>query len=145
MDSSARGPVNGGISFWYAHDGLPDRRPPLSGDADADVAIVGGGYTGLWTAYYLKKADPSLRVTVLERSFCGYGASGRNGGWLYNGMAGRDRYAKLHGHEAAVRLQRAMNATVDEVIAVAAAEGIDADLHRGGVLEVARTPPSSPA
>ncbi|MFJ6528607.1 NAD(P)/FAD-dependent oxidoreductase [Streptomyces longwoodensis] len=140
MDSSARGPVNGGISFWYAHDGLPDRRPPLSGDADADVAIVGGGYTGLWTAYYLKKADPSLRVTVLERSFCGYGASGRNGGWLYNGMAGRDRYAKLHGHEAAVRLQRAMNATVDEVIAVAAAEGIDADLHRGGVLEVARTP-----
>jgi glycine/D-amino acid oxidase-like deaminating enzyme len=140
MDSSARGPVNGGISFWYAHDGLPDRRPPLSGDADADVAIVGGGYTGLWTAYYLKKADPSLRVTVLERSFCGYGASGRNGGWLYNGIAGRDRYAKLHGHEAAVRLQRAMNATVDEVIAVAAAEGIDADLHRGGVLEVARTP-----
>ncbi|MEU3550296.1 NAD(P)/FAD-dependent oxidoreductase [Streptomyces longwoodensis] len=140
MDSSARGPVNGGISFWYAHDGLPDRRPPLSGDTDADVAIVGGGYTGLWTAYYLKKADPSLRVTVLERSFCGYGASGRNGGWLYNGIAGRDRYAKLHGHEAAVRLQRAMNATVDEVIAVAAAEGIDADLHRGGVLEVARTP-----
>ncbi|TKT05034.1 FAD-dependent oxidoreductase [Streptomyces lasalocidi] len=132
--------MNGGISFWYAHDGLPDRRPPLSGDTDADVAIVGGGYTGLWTAYYLKKADPSLRVTVLERSFCGYGASGRNGGWLYNGIAGRDRYAKLHGHEAAVRLQRAMNATVDEVIAVAAAEGIDADLHRGGVLEVARTP-----
>ncbi|WP_210719076.1 NAD(P)/FAD-dependent oxidoreductase [Streptomyces galbus] len=140
MDSSARGPVNGGISFWYAHDGLPDRRPPLSGDADADVVIVGGGYTGLWTAYYLKKADPALRVTVLERSFCGYGASGRNGGWLYNGIAGRDRYAKLHGHEAAVRLQRAMNATVDEVIAVAAAEGIDADLRRGGVLEVARTP-----
>jgi glycine/D-amino acid oxidase-like deaminating enzyme len=132
--------VNGGISFWYAHDGLPDRRPPLSGDADADVVIVGGGYTGLWTAYYLKKADPALRVTVLERSFCGYGASGRNGGWLYNGIAGRDRYAKLHGHEAAVRLQRAMNATVDEVIAVTAAEGIDADLHRGGVLEVARTP-----
>ncbi|MET9115801.1 FAD-dependent oxidoreductase [Streptomyces longwoodensis] len=140
MDSSARGPVNGGISFWYAHDGLPDRRPPLPGDADADVVIVGGGYTGLWTAYYLKKADPSLRVTVLECSFCGYGASGRNGGWLYNGIAGRDRYAKLHGHEAAVRLQRAMNATVDEVIAVAAAEGIDADVHRGGVLEVARTP-----
>ncbi|NKQ24483.1 FAD-dependent oxidoreductase [Streptomyces galbus] len=132
--------MNGGISFWYAHDGLPDRRPPLSGDADADVVIVGGGYTGLWTAYYLKKADPALRVTVLERSFCGYGASGRNGGWLYNGIAGRDRYAKLHGHEAAVRLQRAMNATVDEVIAVAAAEGIDADLRRGGVLEVARTP-----
>ncbi|MFC5202611.1 NAD(P)/FAD-dependent oxidoreductase, partial [Streptomyces kaempferi] len=83
---------------------------------------------------------PSLRVTVLEQRFCGYGASGRNGGWLYNGVAGRDRYARLHGHEAAVRLQRAMNDTVDEVVRVAAEEGIDADVHRGGVLEVAYTP-----
>ena len=102
--------------------------------------IVGGGYTGLWTAYYLKKAAPFLRVTVLEQKFCGYGASGRNGGWLYNGIAGRDRYAKLHGHEAAVRLQQAMNETVDEVVRVAAEEGIDADIHQGGVLEVAYTP-----
>ncbi|MFF4901084.1 NAD(P)/FAD-dependent oxidoreductase [Streptomyces sp. NPDC001068] len=140
MSSSASSVVNGGISFWYAHDGLPAVREPLDGDASADVVIVGGGYTGLWTAYYLKKAAPFLRVTVLEQKFCGYGASGRNGGWLYNGIAGRDRYAALHGHEAAVRLQKAMNETVDEVVAVAAAEGIDADLHKGGVLEVATTP-----
>ncbi|MFF9816668.1 NAD(P)/FAD-dependent oxidoreductase [Streptomyces sp. NPDC014006] len=132
--------VNGGISFWYADDGLPPVREPLPGDTSADVVIVGGGYTGLWTAYYLKKAAPFLRVVVLEQKFCGYGASGRNGGWLYNGIAGRDRYAKLHGREAAVRLQQAMNDTVDEVIAVAEAEGIDADLHKGGVLEVATTP-----
>jgi glycine/D-amino acid oxidase-like deaminating enzyme len=112
----------------------------MSGDATADVVIVGGGYTGLWTAYYLKKAAPFLRVTVLEQKFCGYGASGRNGGWLYNGIAGRDRYAKLHGHEAAVRLQKAMNETVDEVVRVAAEEGIEADVHQGGVLEVAYTP-----
>ncbi|MGW1953782.1 NAD(P)/FAD-dependent oxidoreductase [Streptomyces sp. NPDC001920] len=140
MSSSVSGAVNGGISFWYADDGLPEVREPLAGDARADVVIVGGGYTGLWTAYYLKKAAPFLRITVLEQKFCGYGASGRNGGWLYNGIAGRDRYAKLHGHEAAVRLQRAMNDTVDEVVRVAAAEGIDADVHKGGVLEVARTP-----
>ncbi|MFF8906454.1 NAD(P)/FAD-dependent oxidoreductase [Streptomyces olivaceoviridis] len=140
MSSSASSVVNGGISFWYADDGLPAVREPLPGDASADVVIVGGGYTGLWTAYYLKKAAPFLRITVLEQKFCGYGASGRNGGWLYNGIAGRDRYAKLHGHEAAVRLQRAMNDTVAEVIAVAEAEGIDADVHRGGVLEVATTP-----
>ncbi|MEV7322432.1 FAD-dependent oxidoreductase [Streptomyces sp. NPDC093970] len=140
MSSSASSVVNGGISFWYADDGLPAVREPLDGDASADVVIVGGGYTGLWTAYYLKKAAPFLRVTVLEQKFCGYGASGRNGGWLYNGIAGRDRYAALHGHEAAVRLQKAMNETVDEVVAVAAAEGIDADLHKGGVLEVATTP-----
>ncbi|MFC8245330.1 NAD(P)/FAD-dependent oxidoreductase [Streptomyces chartreusis] len=140
MSSSVSDAVNGGISFWYADDGLPAAREPLGGDASADVVIVGGGYTGLWTAYYLKQAVPFLRITVLEQKFCGYGASGRNGGWLYNGMAGRDRYAKLHGHEAAVRLQRAMNDTVDEVIRVAEAEGFDAGIHKGGVLEVARTP-----
>ncbi len=55
------------------------------------MCVVGGGYTGLWTAYYLKKAVPFLRIVVLEQKFCGYGASGRNGGWLYNGIAGRDR------------------------------------------------------
>ncbi|MEU3184607.1 FAD-dependent oxidoreductase [Streptomyces sp. NPDC006923] len=132
--------INGGISFWYAQDGIPAPREPFPGDATADVCVVGGGYTGLWTAYYLKKAVPFLNITVLESTFCGYGASGRNGGWLYNGIAGRDRYARLHGHDAAVRLQRAMNDTVAEVIRTAAAENIDADIHQGGVLEVARTP-----
>ncbi|MFJ8645814.1 NAD(P)/FAD-dependent oxidoreductase [Streptomyces sp. NPDC093546] len=132
--------VNGGISFWYAQEGTPAPREPLPGDTTADVCIVGGGYTGLWTAYYLKKAVPFLNITVLEAKFCGYGASGRNGGWLYNGIAGRARYAKRHGHEAAVRLQRAMNDTVAEVVKVAGDEGIDADIHLGGVLEVAHTP-----
>ncbi|MFD7611805.1 NAD(P)/FAD-dependent oxidoreductase [Streptomyces sp. NPDC059828] len=132
--------VNGGISFWYAQAGVPAPREPLPGDTTADVCIVGGGYTGLWTAYYLKKAVPFLNITLLEARFCGYGASGRNGGWLYNGIAGRDRYARLHGHEAAVRLQQAMNNTVTEVIDTARAENIDADVHHGGVLEVAYTP-----
>ncbi|MDI9887438.1 FAD-dependent oxidoreductase [Streptomyces sp. HNM0645] len=132
--------INGGISFWYADDGIPAPREPLPGDTTADVCIVGGGYTGLWTAYYLKKAVPFLNITVLEARFCGYGASGRNGGWLYNGIAGRDRYARRHGHDAAVRLQQAMNDTVAEVVRTAAAEGIDADVHRGGVLQVAYTP-----
>lgn len=135
--------INGGISFWYATDETAHAHPPrapLTGNTTADVVIVGGGYTGLWTAYYLKTAAPDLRVTVLEQKFCGYGASGRNGGWLYNGIAGRDRYATLHGRPAAQRLQHAMNETVTEVIDTAAKEGIDADIHRGGVLEVARTP-----
>lgn len=132
--------INGGISYWYADHGTPNPREPLPGDESADVCIVGGGYTGLWTAYYLKKAAPFLRITVLEQKFCGYGASGRNGGWLYNGIAGRDRYARLHGTEAAVRLQEAMNETVDEVIRATTEEQIDADIHHGGVLEVAYTP-----
>ncbi|MER8184651.1 FAD-dependent oxidoreductase [Kitasatospora sp. NPDC094015] len=132
--------VNGGISFWYAQDGVPAPRAPLPGNTMADVCIVGGGYTGLWTAYYLKRAAPDLRITVLEQHFCGYGASGRNGGWLYNGIAGRDRYAGLHGRPAATDLQRAMNESVAEVVLVAQAEQIDADVHPGGVLEVAYTP-----
>ncbi|MFD7985646.1 NAD(P)/FAD-dependent oxidoreductase [Kitasatospora indigofera] len=131
-------PANGSVSFWYAETGLPEPRPRLDGPAEADVCVVGGGFTGLWTAYYLKKADPSLRVTVLERRFCGYGASGRNGGWLYSGFAGRGVFARRYGREAATRMQRAMNEAVDEVIRVAAAEGIEADIVKGGVLEVAR-------
>src|SRR3954453_17749000 len=61
---------------------LATRRPPLPGPAEADVAIVGGGFTGLWTAYHLARPDPGLRIVVLEREFAGFGASGRNGGWV---------------------------------------------------------------
>jgi glycine/D-amino acid oxidase-like deaminating enzyme len=132
--------ANGGVSFWYSAAGLPEARPRLAGSTTTDVCIVGGGYTGLWTAYYLKKADPTLHVTVLEQRFCGYGASGRNGGWLYGGFAGRGVYAKRYGLDSAKRMQREMNASVDEVLRVATTEGVDADIFKGGVLEVARTP-----
>lgn len=133
--------ANGGVSFWLQQLGLPTPRPALPGDLDVDVAIVGAGYTGLWTAYYLKRDQPDLRVAVLERRFAGYGASGRNGGWLTNSVTGgREQYVKTHGRDAAIAQQLALNATVDEVVAVAAAEGIDADVHKGGELVVAYTP-----
>lgn len=133
---------NGEVSWWWRDlGGAPAPRAPLAGDLDADVAIVGGGYTGLWTAYYLKTLQPDLRVVVLEQRFAGFGASGRNGGWLTNTVTGgRDRYAASHGRDAAIAQQRALNDTVDEVIAVAAREGIDADIVKGGELNVARTP-----
>ncbi|MCW2851693.1 MAG: dependent oxidoreductase, partial [Nocardioides sp.] len=70
-----------GLSLWHATAGgswAP--RSPLPGDTEADVAIVGAGFTGLWTAYDLAEADPSLRVVVLESEVAGFGASGRNGG-----------------------------------------------------------------
>ena len=131
--------VNGNISFWYAADGLPGQRAPLPGDTTADVAIVGAGYTGLWTAYYLKKADPSLDIVVLESRFAGFGASGRNGGWLTNSMTGgREQYVKSHGREIVGRFQELLNETVDEVINAAGLEGIDAHFHKGGELSVAR-------
>lgn len=133
-------PVNGGVSFWYAGD-PPEPGPPLRGTTTADVCIVGGGLTGLWTAYYLAQAAPQLQITLLEQEFCGYGASGRNGGWLTASLAGsRRRYAATHGRAAVLDLQREMRHTVDEVIAVAAREGIDADIVKGGSLTVARGP-----
>lgn len=129
---------NGAVSFWYRELGLPKRRAALPGDADYDVCIVGAGYTGLWTAYYLKKEQPDLRIAILEREFAGFGASGRNGGWLSAEFAGsRERYAKEHGKGAVIALQRAMMATVDEVITVAKDEGIDADIVKGGMRIVA--------
>nr|BFD89561.1 FAD-binding oxidoreductase [Kitasatospora sp. Xyl93] len=133
--------VNGGVSFWYAADGVPGAGPGLPGDRDVDVCVVGGGYTGLWTAYYLKKADPGLRIAVLEQRFCGYGASGRNGGWLYNGFAGRGAFARTYGLRRAAAMQRLMDEAVGEVVDVTEAERIEADVVRGGVLEVARSRP----
>ncbi len=107
-----------------------------------DVAVVGGGLTGLWTAYYLLRADPSLRVTVLEAETAGFGASGRNGGWCSALFpASLPRLARLPGSspDAALAQHRAMRATVDEVLAVCAAEGIDAQAHKGGTVSLART------
>jgi glycine/D-amino acid oxidase-like deaminating enzyme len=133
------GPRNGGISFWY--DGFPELggRPRLNGDRRVDVAIVGGGYTGLWAAYYLKRARPELEITVLERAFCGFGASGRNGGWLSDHFSTpRAALERTHGRAGALAQQAAMRASIDEVIAVAADEGIDADIVKHGVVTVAR-------
>lgn len=129
--------VNGQVSHWF--DGQPACRAPLPGDRDADVCIVGAGYTGLWTAYYLKRADPSLRIAILEARFAGFGASGRNGGWLSGLVPGnRNAMAERYGREPVVAWQRALNETVDEVAAVAAAEGIDAGIVKGGTMEIAR-------
>lgn len=132
---------NGGVSYWYRQIGLPIPRAPLPGSIDADVAIVGAGLTGLWSAYYLRQADPSLRVVLVEKEFAGFGASGRNGGWLSAELAGsRERYARDHGRDGVADLLRSMRQAVDEVIGVAQREGIDADVVKGGVVEVARNP-----
>jgi glycine/D-amino acid oxidase-like deaminating enzyme len=132
------------LSLWW--DTLPDdlRAPlgaPLEGDRTADIAIVGGGYTGLWTAYYLIRADPSLRVTVLEAETAGFGASGRNGGWASALFpASLDALARASSRDAAVRMKRAMNATVDEIGRVAALEGWDIEWAKGGTVVLARSP-----
>jgi glycine/D-amino acid oxidase-like deaminating enzyme len=133
---------NGEVSFWWSQlDGTPAPRTSLPGSREADVCIVGAGYTGLWTAYYLARAQTDLRIVVLEQRFAGFGASGRNGGWLTNSVTGgRAQYVRTHGRDAAIAHQRALDETVDEVIEVAAREGIDADIVKGGELNIARSP-----
>ena len=132
---------NGDISFWYADCGLPDTRPPLAGDATADVCIIGAGYTGLWAAWYLKALRPDLDILIVEREFAGFGASGRNGGWLTGGFAwNHQRYQHSSSHDAVRAMIAAMAGTVAEVIAVAGACGIDADIHRTDELLVATNP-----
>ena len=134
---------NGEVSYWWrAYGGFPPRRSSLPGPAEADVCIVGGGYTGLWTAYYLAGLDPSLRIVVLEAAFAGYGASGRNGGWVTAELPGsRDSYSRGPRGMAGVRaLEAELRSTVDEVGRVCAAESIAADFVRGGRLTVATTP-----
>ncbi|MGO3734128.1 MAG: NAD(P)/FAD-dependent oxidoreductase [Canibacter sp.] len=133
--------LNGHVSHWWHEVGEPKRRPELPGNMTVDVAIVGAGYTGLWTAYYLKQAKPSLRIAIIEQKFAGYGASGRNGGWLTNAVTGgREQYVASHGKDAAERFQRAMNETVDEVIRVTETHSINADIKKGGEFTVAYTP-----
>ncbi len=128
------------LSLWL--DMLPDSldpRPSLDRDIEADVAIVGGGYTGLWTAYYLSRLKPELRVVVVERDICGFGASGRNGGWCEGGLAaGLDAYAARSSHAEAMRLFRSLFAAVDEVGKVCRVEGIDCGFVKGGAVYLAR-------
>jgi len=128
------------LSLWW--DGLPGplvERPPLDADVDVDVAIVGAGLTGLWTAQSLLAADPGVRVALLESEVAGFGASGRNGGWCSALFAASDaRISRDHGADAARAMRRAMQATVDEVATSAAAEGIDCRLAKGGTVVAAR-------
>ena len=130
------------VSGWL--DGVPeslDPRDPLPGDAQADVAIAGGGLTGLWTAYCLAKADPRLRIVVCERDIVGYGASGRNGGFQSAGMAGEARvFGRTGGMDAVRRAERAFMDGIDWVGAAVAEEGIDCGWHKGGALRITTSP-----
>jgi glycine/D-amino acid oxidase-like deaminating enzyme len=133
---------NGEVSYWWqALGGFPGRRPSLPGPLEADVCIVGGGYTGLWTAYYLAGLRPGTRIVVLEAAFAGYGASGRNGGWVTAELPGsRARYARATRGETGVRaLEAALRATVDEVGRICMTESIACDFVKGGRLSVATT------
>jgi glycine/D-amino acid oxidase-like deaminating enzyme len=130
------------ISHWFDQlDPAPVPRPSLPGPREADVCIVGAGFTGLWTAYELCRADPSLDVVVLEAEVAGFGASGRNGGWVVGELAGPpELWARRGGRDAVVAQARAVRATVDAIGEVVEREGIACDFTKGGSLQVAQTP-----
>ena len=134
-------------SFWLetAADSLFPR-PPLDGSVTADVAILGAGFTGLWTAYYLLRRHPSLRVVLVEKEIAGFGASGRNGGWVSSGFALSPSVLRERvGRERARVVYLALYDAVDEVGRVVAAEAIDADYVKSGSLRIAQGPHQLPA
>jgi glycine/D-amino acid oxidase-like deaminating enzyme len=134
-------------SFWLetCGDDLAPRAA-LDGTESVDVAILGAGYSGLWTAYYLLQREPSLKVAIVEKEIAGFGASGRNGSWCTAHFpVSLGALAAHHGRERAVALYRAMAASVDEVARAAALEGIDIHFIRGGGMTVARGPQQLPA
>lgn len=129
--------------LWW--DTLPQelREPfgePLQRDTDSDVAIIGAGYTGLWTAYYLHRYQPGLRITIVDEHVAGYGASGRNGGWA-SALFPQDQLSIVAhaGLAAAQAMQQAMNHSVDEIGQVAREHGWDIDWAKGGTIVAART------
>jgi glycine/D-amino acid oxidase-like deaminating enzyme len=129
-------------SHWLAEIGPIEPRAPLDGDRDADVCIVGAGFTGLWTAYELRRAAPDLDVVVLESRYAGFGASGRNGGWVLGEIAGpQSRWMNSGGESGARAMTGAIEDAVDEIEAVVEREGIECGLRRGGVLTLACSEP----
>jgi glycine/D-amino acid oxidase-like deaminating enzyme len=114
-------------------------RAPLPGHLGVDVAIVGAGFTGLWTAHHLLRHDPGIRVAVIEREIAGWGASGRNGGWCSALFpASWERVARDHGADAARRMEAELQHTVDAVGTWCATHEVDAHFVKGGTLSLAR-------
>jgi len=127
------------VSFWHEAVDLSPR-PALDGDTVVDVAIIGAGLTGLWTAYYLQQADPSLSIVVMDKHVAGFGASGRNGGWA-SALFPQSTSALVskYGFDRAKALRDAMVDTISEIGRVVDAESIDCDWAHGGTLVYARS------
>lgn len=123
------------ISLWM--DQLEEDLSPrqcLEQDLDVDVAIIGAGYTGLWTAYYLKRHAPELSIAIVEAQTAGFGASGRNGGWLMGNLLGEDRLLAALSPERRRESFDLLHAIPDEVKSVIDREGIACDYRKGGAL-----------
>lgn len=141
--------IDAEASLWASQvpEAQAATRDRLGGDRRVDVVVVGAGYTGLWTAHSILRADPTVSVCVLDAEHVGFGASGRNGGWCVGEMAGGLHKAlelserTSNGADGGIRLTRAVMDTVDEVGRVVDDAGIDCGFVKGGVIRLARTRP----
>jgi glycine/D-amino acid oxidase-like deaminating enzyme len=132
--------VTFGRPWWIDDAGLGVVADQLAGEQSADVVVVGGGFTGLWTALALREREPSLDVALVEADFCGWGPSGRNGGFVHGYWRSLGTAATLFGRERALELARASDRIIPGVRAFLDARGEDAWLHEGGLLEVSAAP-----
>ena len=124
MDRASAAVAGGRAEPWWLQEAPPDSpQPSLDGDAAADVAIVGGGYTGLWTALELKARHPELDIIVLEADRCGLGPSGRNGGFLHGYWSSLARFRDVLGSDGALAVARASEG------AIAAVRSLDEDVE----------------
>lgn len=134
-------PEPGAQLSWWLRDALDAEpevavEPPLEGDQDADVAIIGGGYTGMWTAYFLSERAPGTHITLLEQDLCGSGPSGRNGGFVHGWWEQLPYLADRYGAEAALSIAREADEVVDGIGAWCQTHGVDAWYRKGGYLTV---------
>jgi len=127
-------------SFWLDQLEPQPRRPALDGVREADVCIVGGGFTGLWLAYELRRSDPAREVVVLEAERVGFGASGRNGGWVQGEVSGSAKaWRRRGGPGAPLAMERAMRETLPNISEAIERERIECDWRHGGSLIVAQS------
>ncbi len=134
LDSSYRS-----LSFW--HDSLQESLSPrpISGRRNFDVLVLGAGYTGLWTALYLLRQKPDLKIGIIEKEIAGFGASGRNGGWcsaLFPWSA--ELISQRYGKDQAIAIRKAMVATVDEIGSITRELGISCDFQKAGTINLVR-------
>src|SRR5687768_15484904 len=145
----AASPVPGRQRSWWLREALsaegdPPPAPPVTGDTDADIAIVGGGYTGMWSAYFIGERNPDARIIVLEQDICGGGPSGRNGGFIHGWWESIGYLTERFGEDAALAIAGQADEVVDGIGHWCGRHGVDAHYVKAGYLRVNAFPNEPP-
>ena len=128
--------IHNAHGYWIEEAGAPDELPSLDRQIEVDVLIVGGGFTGMWTAWHLRQADPDLRIVLLESDLIGHGPSGRNGGFVDSMWVSFARLTDRYGEAEALKIALASEASVDQIGEFCETQGVDAWFRKSGYLNV---------